>query len=64
MTHALLAGSNAIDGGDPDFGCIGPDALPFATDQRGAPRVVGARCDVGAFEYRPLFYIYLPLIVR
>jgi hypothetical protein len=64
MTHALLAGSNAIDGGDPDFGCIGPDALPFATDQRGAPRVVGVRCDVGAFEYSPPHYIYLPLLLR
>ena len=64
MTHALLAGSNAIDGGDPDFGCIGPDALPFARDQRGAARVVGARCDIGAFEYSPLRYVYLPLTLR
>jgi len=39
-THALLAGSNAIEG-------AGFCSTP--TDQRGAPRV-GA-CDVGAFEY-------------
>jgi CSLREA domain-containing protein len=64
MTHALLAGSNAIDGGDPDFGCLGPDALPFATDQRGTARVVGASCDIGAFEYSPQRYVYLPLTLR
>ena len=39
-THALLAGSNAIDGGED---CGVPD------DQRGAPRVED--CDIGAFEY-------------
>ena len=33
-------------------------------DQRGATRPVGARCDVGAFEYRPPRYLYLPLILR
>jgi hypothetical protein len=43
-THALLAGSPAIDaGGNP---------LALATDQRGAgfPRVVGAAADIGAYE--------------
>jgi hypothetical protein len=64
MTHAILAGSNAIDGGDPDFGCLGPDALPFPTDQRGSARVVGALCDIGAFEYSPPRYVYLPLLLR
>jgi hypothetical protein len=39
-THALLAGSPAIDAG-------GPDCPP--TDQRGVPRPLGA-CDIGAFE--------------
>jgi hypothetical protein len=53
LTQALLPGSNAIDGGDPVSGCLGPVAL-LTTDQRGAPRVVGARCDIGAFEYSPL----------
>jgi len=61
LTHALLAGSNAIDSGDPSSGCIGPDSLPLATDQRGLPRVVGARCDIGAFEYLPPA-VYLPLL--
>ena len=50
-TYAILSGSNAIDGGDPVQGCIGPDSLPLATDQRGVARVVGAGCDIGAFEY-------------
>jgi hypothetical protein len=61
-THALLQGSNAIDGGDPVQGCIDENAVPLATDQRGAPRPVGVRCDSGAFEYRPP--LYLPLIRR
>jgi len=42
LTHALLAGSPAIDAGT-DTGC--PD-----TDQRGISRPVGAHCDIGAFE--------------
>jgi len=45
QTHALLAGSPAIDAGDcalsPDF------------DQRGEPRPIGASCDIGAFEFIP-----------
>ncbi len=40
-THALLAGSPAIDAGDP-MSCP-------ATDQRGEPRV--GPCDIGAFEF-------------
>ena len=42
LTHALLAGSPAIDTGDNFFG------LP--TDQRGSPRVSGVATDIGAFE--------------
>ena len=44
LTHALRAGSPAIDKGNLDSG--------FNTDQRGTgfPRVVGARADIGAFE--------------
>ena len=46
-THALLTGSPAIGAGDPSF------TPPPEFDQRGPgfPRVVGARIDIGAFEY-------------
>ena len=50
-THALLPGSNAIDGGDPVQGCVDDNSIVLATDQRGAPRVAGTRCDIGAFEF-------------
>ena len=45
-THALLAGSPAIDAGDPGF------APPPATDQRGEgfDRVINGRVDAGALE--------------
>ena len=45
QTHALLAGSLAIDAGS--------DGLCPAADQRGQPRTgptAGAHCDIGAFE--------------
>jgi CSLREA domain-containing protein len=51
LTHALLAGSPAINAGDPaDVGA------PGQYDQRGAPyaRVFGGRIDVGAFERQNL----------
>lgn len=46
-THALSAGSPAIDAGN--------NPVNFGADQRGAPnaRVVGAAADIGAFEYDP-----------
>ena len=52
MTHALLAGSPAIDTGNNFFG--------FATDQRGSARLAGPAPDIGAFEleqpqYDPVF---------
>ncbi len=50
MTHALLAGSEAIDTTTAQ-GCVGPTLALLATDQRGAPRITGAKCDVGAYEY-------------
>ena len=53
-THALLPGSNAIDGGDPELGCIDGEG-PIATDQRGAPRTFGDACDLGAYESGTLF---------
>jgi hypothetical protein len=51
FTHALSAGSPAINAGDPAFD---PSAFtpPLDFDQRGTgfPRVVGGRIDIGAFE--------------
>lgn len=44
-THALGAGSCALDTGDNPGG--------YATDQRGAPRTSGTATDVGAFEVLP-----------
>jgi hypothetical protein len=44
-THALLAGSPAIDAADA--------AICPATDQRGVVRPQGAGCDVGSFEFAP-----------
>ena len=67
-THALLQGSNAIDGGDPGQGCVDYISSSITTDQRGAARAVDGnhdgvvRCDIGAFEYQPP--LYLPLIRR
>jgi CSLREA domain-containing protein len=51
LTHALLAGSQAIDSTSDNLGCVDEAAAPLTTDQRGAPRIAGARCDVGAFEF-------------
>ena len=45
QTHALLEDSPAIDAGDPAVLDTDP-----STDQRGFPRVSGARVDIGAFE--------------
>jgi CSLREA domain-containing protein len=45
LTHALLAGSPAIDGGNPAY------TGPLTTDQRGSKRIIGAATDIGAFEY-------------
>ena len=42
LTHALLPGSFAINGGD-NSGCP-------ATDQRGVARPQGGTCDIGAYE--------------
>jgi CSLREA domain-containing protein len=47
MTHALLPGSPAINAGDASSRSC--QAFP-PTDQRGAPRSLGGRCDVGAYE--------------
>ncbi|MBK9925984.1 MAG: hypothetical protein IPP66_11930 [Anaerolineales bacterium] len=44
QTHALMAGSPAIDAG-------GVNAACSSTDQRGIVRPQGNACDVGAYEY-------------
>ncbi len=46
LTHAVLFGSPAVDGGNPNF------IATYAFDQRGAPfaRMFNGRLDVGAFE--------------
>ncbi|MEM4283894.1 MAG: choice-of-anchor Q domain-containing protein, partial [Candidatus Caldarchaeum sp.] len=51
QTHALLAGSVAIDAVSD---CTLQDGTtPVTQDQRGVSRPQGARCDVGAFESNP-----------
>jgi len=49
-THALLPGSNAIDGA---VICTDQNGTTIPTDQRGFPRAVGATCDIGAYESDP-----------
>jgi len=62
LTHALLAGSPAIDTGD-NIDCP-------STDQRGGFRPanggIGLTCDIGAFELNALFpgQIFLPIAYR
>jgi hypothetical protein len=57
QTHALVAGSPAIDAGG--LVCLDADGEPLTTDQRGLPRPVDgdgdgvAACDIGAFELQP-----------
>ncbi|MEO7430587.1 MAG: choice-of-anchor Q domain-containing protein, partial [Dokdonella sp.] len=47
MTHALLAGSPALDAGSAS-GC--ESASVGGVDQRGIARTFGAGCDIGAHE--------------
>jgi hypothetical protein len=49
-THAIQAGSGLIDDVDSPCNCQDRYGFPLINDQRDGPRVVGARCDVGAFE--------------
>lgn len=45
QTHALLPGSPALDTGN--------NSTSLTHDQRGFPRVIGARADIGAYEVQP-----------
>ena len=56
LTHALLPGSSAINGGS-NSGCP-------ATDQRGYSRPMDGTCDIGAFEWFDFVLLYLPLVRR
>jgi hypothetical protein len=70
QTHALLAGSPAIDAGNPD-GCIGEFSGYLVVDQRGYMRTVDGNgdgqdvCDMGAYEFGSVQprYRYLPLLL-
>jgi CSLREA domain-containing protein len=50
-TYALVAGSAAIDAGT-EGGCYF-GAIELTTDERGVKRLLGARCDIGAYEQAP-----------
>jgi hypothetical protein len=56
QTHNLLAGSAALDAGDPAF------AGDPATDQRGLPRVSNARIDIGAVEVQVQTPVVPPVV--
>jgi hypothetical protein len=51
LTVALLRDSHAIDFG---LECVDEKGDLLTTDQRGAPRIAGAQCDVGAYEFDSL----------
>lgn len=48
-THALIAGSPAIDAGT----CTDHAGAPVGSDQRGVTRPQGITCDIGAYELSP-----------
>ena len=52
FTHALLAGSPAIDA-IPVADCNDINGVPVTTDQRGVARPQGSDCDIGSFELEP-----------
>jgi hypothetical protein len=62
-THDLDPDSDPFNGGDANFGCLGPNGL-LVTDQRGVPRVAGVRCDAGAVEHGSYWYLFIPLLLR
>ena len=54
-THALVAGSPAVDAGNNSL-AVGPTGNPLINDQRGPGfvRIVGPAADIGSFEVQPL----------
>ena len=52
-THALLAGSPAIDA-IPVADCNDTDGVPVTADQRGVTRPQGPDCDMGSYELEPV----------
>jgi hypothetical protein len=61
QTHGLTIGSPAIDNGD-DHACAAPPVA--AIDQRGASRLTGSHCDIGAYEAATVPFTDDPLSVR
>ncbi len=59
FTHALLAGSPAIDAGS----CTDIDGDAITIDQRGMTRPYGLGCDIGPFEGETFPY-YFPIVVK
>ena len=49
-THALLAGSPAINAASDTSTCRDQASNPLTSDQRGTTRPQGGRCDIGAYE--------------
>ena len=52
QTMAALAGSPAIGAGSVAL-AVGPDGKPLTADQRGLPRFINGRVDIGAYEVQP-----------
>jgi len=58
QTHALLAGSPAIDAGNSAICAAAP---VNGKDQRDIPRPQGASCDIGAYEWEKSSFFIIPL---
>ena len=67
LFHPLMAGSPAINAGDPT-GCRGLDEEILLQDQVGWSRIQADRCDIGAYESQLIILagtkVYLPLLVK
>jgi hypothetical protein len=63
LTHALLAGSPAMDAGNVN-GCVAGLNQSLTTDQRGFARPWGVRCDIGAYEAGPAYQVFVPVVVK